>query len=59
MNKEETKLVFTCNIMRGTRKIMSRAYTKQKLLLTFKLGREPVRSEVRYDAAHSPVTCTD
>lgn len=60
MNKEETKLVLTCNVMRGTRKITSCAFTEQGLLLTFKLEREPMQSEVRYDAAaDSSVTCTE
>lgn len=38
---------------------MSCAFTEQGLLLIFKLEREPMQSEVRYDAAHSSVTCTD
>lgn len=57
MNKEETQLVLTCNIMRGTGKIMSCAFTEWWLLLTFKLEREPMPSKVRYDAAQSSVTC--
>jgi len=52
-------LVLTCNIMRSTRKSMSCALTEQGLLLTFKLEREPMQSEVRHDATHSSVTCTD
>lgn len=59
MNKYKPKLVLTCNIMRGTRKIMSCAFTEQGLLLTFKLERELMQSKVRYDAAHSSATCTD
>lgn len=47
MNKEETQLVLTCNIMRGTGKIMSCAFTEWWLLLTFKLEREPMPSKVR------------
>lgn len=38
---------------------MSHAFTEQGLLLAFKLQRELIQSEDRYEAAHSFVTCMD